>query len=81
MKTKIAGIALALSGFAMPLMAHAQTPAYTMDTGVQDGITSLLTSFVTGAFGIIVVAVGIVGGYYVTVRLVHVLLRWFHKFA
>ena len=63
------------------LAGQANAATYAIDTGVQSGITDLLTSFVTGAFAIIVVAVGIVGGYYVTVRLVHVLLRWFHKFA
>jgi hypothetical protein len=52
-----------------------------MDAGIQGAITDLLSSWVTGAFGIIVVAVGLVGAYYVTTRLVHVLLRWFHKFA
>jgi len=86
MKNKILGAlsgGLVATGF-MLTQAFAQTPTpatYTIDAGVQGGITDLLTSFVTGAFGIIVVAVGIVGGYYVTVRLVHVLLKWFHKFA
>jgi hypothetical protein len=56
-------------------------PTYVIDAGVQSGITGLLGDFITGAFAIIVVAIGLVGGYYVTVKLVHVLLRWFHKFA
>jgi hypothetical protein len=56
-------------------------PTYVIDAGVQAGISELLGDFITGAFGIIVVAIGLVGGYYVTVKLVHVLLRWFHKFA
>jgi len=86
MKAKILGITSAI-GTSLGLLvmsANAQTPTpavYSIDSGVQGGITDLLSSFVTGAFAIIVVAVGIVGGYYVTVRLVHVLLRWFHKFA
>lgn len=69
----LATLAMAGSAFA--------TPAYVIDSGVQSGVTDLLSSFVSGAFGIIVVAIGLVGAYYVTVKLVHVLLRWFHKFA
>jgi hypothetical protein len=82
MKAKLMGLlgAGALSAV-MTVGSFAQTPAYVMDTTLQDSITSLLSSFVAGAFIIIGVAITTVGAYWVSIRLVHVLLGWFHKFA
>jgi hypothetical protein len=54
---------------------------FTMNSDVSNGFTSLLSSFVAGAFAIIVVAIGIIGGYWITKKLVNVLLRWFKKFS
>ena len=79
---KLAGLAIAGGLGAVALVGSAfATPAYVIDTGVQSGITDLLSSFISGAYLIIVVAIGLVGGYYVTIKLVHILLKWFHKFA
>jgi|WetSurSiteA1Bulk_404760.scaffolds.fasta_scaffold24165_5 hypothetical protein len=47
-------------------MAFAQTPAYTMDSGVQTAATDLLTSLTAQIFSIIPVAIGLVGGVVVT---------------
>lgn len=79
--SKLAGIGAAFGSMGLFVSKCFATPTYTIDTGVQTGISTLLTDFISGAFSIIVVAIGLVGGYYVTVKLVHVLLRWFHKFA
>jgi hypothetical protein len=56
------------------------TAGYTMQEDVKNSFTDLLVSFVTGALQIIIIAVLIIGGYWVSVRLVNVLLRWFKRF-
>lgn len=69
-----AGSAVAFLGTVV--QAHAQTPAYTMDTTVKTAVTDLLQSLVSGYFGIIPVALGIVGGLMVTLFLVGKLIGW-----
>jgi hypothetical protein len=56
--------------------ALAQTPAYTMDATVKTSVTDLLESLVSGYFGIIPIALGIVGGLMVTLFLVGKLIGW-----
>jgi hypothetical protein len=56
--------------------AFAQTPAYTMDATVKTSVTDLLQSLVSGYFGIIPIALGIVGGLMVTLFLVGKLIGW-----
>lgn len=53
---------------------------YTIDPTVKGGLTGLLGDLVTGALNIIVVALGLVGAYWLTKKLVGVLLGWFSKF-
>lgn len=55
--------------------------AYLINSSVQSNITNLLASFIEGAFLIIVVAIGLVGSYWLSKKLVRVLLKWFGKFA
>lgn len=56
--------------------AFAQTPAYTMDDTVKTSVTDLLGSLVTTYFGIIPVALAIVGGLMVTLFGIGKLIGW-----
>lgn len=51
-----------------------------MNDNVKTGFTDLLTSFIAGALSMIVIGLAIVGGYWLTKKLVNVLLNWFRKF-
>lgn len=76
-KAKLAGYTAIAVGFLGSVgRAFAQTPAYTMDATVKTSVTDLLTSLVSGYFGIIPVALGIVGGLMVTLFLVGKLIGW-----
>lgn len=54
---------------------------YQMNDEVQNGVSGLFADLIAGAFTIIVVAVGLVAGYWITKKLVAVLLNWFRKFT
>lgn len=74
-KSAAVGAGLAVAPFLSAV--HAQTPAYSMDSGVQASATDLLTSLTSQVFTIIPVAIGIVGGVVVTLFG----LRWLIGFA
>jgi hypothetical protein len=69
-------------------IASAPTPtpstssgAFTINSSVQSDIIGLLSSFIFGAFAIIALAVTLVGSYWLTKRLVPILLHWFYRFT
>jgi hypothetical protein len=76
---KVAGIGAGLGASALLVAKAFATPTYIMDTGLQTGVTTLFSDFITGAFTIIVAAIGVVGGYYVSIRLIHLFMGWIHK--
>jgi len=83
MKSKIIGAISGIAGaltLAMP--AFAQTPApFEMDADLQANVLNIVTSFVGVALGLIVLVIVAVGGYYISVRAVHLILRWAHRFG
>jgi hypothetical protein len=64
------------SFFGAAVAAHAQTPAYTMNTAVQTSVTDLLSSLISTYFGIIPVALALVGGLMVTLFGIGKLIGW-----
>lgn len=56
--------------------AFAQTPAYTMDATVKTSVTDLLSSLISTYFGIIPVALALVGGLMVTLFGIGKLIGW-----
>jgi len=42
-------------------------------------MTTLFSDFITGAYTIIVAAIAVVGGYFVSIRLIHLFMGWIHK--
>jgi hypothetical protein len=79
MKSKIVGIVAGIgSAIAIVPMAFA-TPTYTMDTTLQTGFSTLLTDLVSGGYGIILAALAIGGGFYVSMILLRMLIGWFKK--
>lgn len=67
MKSKVAQYSALVAGFlGVAGKAFAQTPAYTMNSGVQTAATELLTSLTSQIYTIIPVAIGLVGGVVVT---------------
>lgn len=79
MYAKMAGIGAGLGASALMIAKCFATPTYIMDTALQSGVTTLFSDYITGAFTIIVAALGVVGGYYVSIRLIHLFVGWIHK--
>jgi hypothetical protein len=82
MKAKLLGIGAALSGLLMPVVAHAQTVIpIPMDSGVQGQITNLFTSYVTIAFSLLAVVIGVVGTLWISMKGIGLLFKYFHWFG
>ncbi len=71
--TATAGVTLFLGSVGQ---AFAQTPAYTMDATVKTSVTDLLSSLISTYFGIIPVALALVGGLMVTLFGIGKLIGW-----
>ena len=80
MRAKILGLALGsgLAGAMVGMSAFA-TPTYTMNASMSATMTTLFSDFITGAYTIIVAAIAVVGGYFVSIRLIHLFMGWIHK--
>jgi hypothetical protein len=57
------------------------SPTYTMNASMSAGMTTLFSDFITGAYTIILAAIAVVGGYFVSIRLIHLFMGWIHKFG
>lgn len=79
--SKLAGLGGGIGAGALMIAKCFATPTYVMDSALQTGVTTLFTDFVSGAFTIIVAALGVIGTYYVSIRLIHVFMRWINKFS
>jgi hypothetical protein len=80
---KLAVIGSALAGvFGVVNGAFAADPTpIAMDTGVQAQIVNLLTSYVTVAFELLGVAIGVVGVLWISMRGIGLLFKYFHWFG
>jgi hypothetical protein len=76
---RLAGVGSAVGAISLLVQKALATPTYVMDTGLQTGVTTVFSDFITGAYTIIVAAIAVVGGYYVSIRLIHLFMGWIHK--
>ena len=79
MYAKMAGIGAGIGSAVLLVSKCFATATYTMDTALQTGVTTLFSDYITGAFTIIVAALGVVGGYFVSIKLIHLFVAWIHK--